>query len=699
MTTTVNDIIKTERVNKAYLEYIVDNWDGLEFRASVESDESWDPLKICKEYLMRLDSKGEKKTFYRQHDSQGRYFAVKGLSLQSMPREVRHTISKDLYWDIDFENCHPVLLSQYCHKNNIICSALDDYINNRNLRIKLLMFKNPGMDRDGAKKIILSIMNGGKQAFNDIETKPDWISKFYYEMRAVLEAVCAINKDSFEKQKTRRLTAKKDYNIEGSFVNTILCDLENKAVQCLDKYLTQKGYNVDVLVFDGLMIRKDTSTLMTQDILNEASEFIKKKIEYTLRIVEKSMDEGFKLPVDAGLTEYQKWKVGFEKNNCKVMNMTSYLEIDPEDKNIIFRAEDKLLSVHRNVEHVKTWIEDPKIRTYRKLDFLPPPLAQPEDVFNTYSGFQVQKLNDIEFNVDCIKPILTHISYLVNHKTENVEYMLNWLANIMQTPACPTNTAIIIKSVEGVGKNIFFDFIKSILGEEYCIGTSDPENDCFGSFNNLLINKLLINMNETKQEDTAKYIELIKTYITETKIQIKLKNRDTISVNNFIRWIFFTNRDLPFKLPKGQRRFWGVEADGSMANNKEYMTTLLSAIRDKQVQYSFYKFLMGRDISGFDFVNNRPQTAFLADMVSAGSDKVLEFMNHLKESVSDLIVDNKLSMSSNTIYKKYCEFLIEFQEMEKVSSTAFGLSLKKYSFISKARTSNGVQVNINFSQM
>jgi hypothetical protein len=74
-------------------------------------------------------------------------------------------------------------------------------------------------------------------------------------------------------------------------------------------------------------------------------------------------------------------------------------------------------------------------------------------------------------------------------------------------------------------------------------------------------------------------------------------------------------------------------------------------------------------------------------------------MNHLKESISDLIVDNKLSMSSNTIYKKYCEFLIEFQEMEKVNITAFGLSLKKYSFVSKARTSNGVQIIINFSQM
>jgi hypothetical protein len=240
------------------------------------------------------------------------------------------------------------------------------------------MVKNAGMTRDGAKQVILSIMNGGKKAYDAVATKPEWLTKFYYEMRTVLESVCALNKEAFEAQKKRRKDSKKDYNHEGSYVNTILCDIENQAVQCLDAFLTRKGFNVDVLVFDGLMVRKDTNLTMTQELLDEASKFIADKTGYTFRIVEKPMDEGFELPAEAGLSGYDKWKMEFEKNNCKVMNMSSYLEIDPVDKNIIFRAEDKLLSVHRNIEHVKTWIQDPNIRTYRKLDFLPPPLAEPE---------------------------------------------------------------------------------------------------------------------------------------------------------------------------------------------------------------------------------------------------------------------------------------------------------------------------------
>jgi hypothetical protein len=51
--------------------------------------------------------------------NRGRYYADKGLSMQSFPRRIRHTLAKTidgvvLYHDIDMVNAHPVLLSQIC---------------------------------------------------------------------------------------------------------------------------------------------------------------------------------------------------------------------------------------------------------------------------------------------------------------------------------------------------------------------------------------------------------------------------------------------------------------------------------------------------------------------------------------------------------------------------------------------------------
>lgn len=690
-----NKITKTETVCKAKLEYIVKNWDGLDFRASVDDDNEWDARKICKDYLDRLDNKGSKKTFYKQNNDQGRYFAVKGLSLQSMPREVRHTIAKDLYWDIDFVNCHPQLLAQFCKKNNIPCAALNSYVGQRDPLFKLLLAKNKNMTRDDIKEVVLSIMNGGKKAYDAVENKPNWLNVFYYEMRSILESISALDKDAFEAQKKRRIKLKKDYNYEGSYVNTILCDLENQAVQCLDSFITSKGFDVDVLVFDGLMVRKDKGKELTPELLEEASKLIETHTGYSLCIVEKPMDQGF--PIPDVMSEYQQWKADFEKTNCKIKNITQYLEVDTKDKNLVFRTEDKLLAAYRNCSFIKDWIQDENIKTYRKIDFLPHPLPQEEDVFNTFSGFAVQSLDGMIYSEECIQPIIRHIGYLVNHDQKGIDYMLNWLANIFQTPGRTTNTAIIIKSKEGVGKNVLFNFLNSIIGKEYCIGTSDPENDCFGSFNNLLMNKLLINLNETKQEDTAKYIELIKTYITETKIQLKLKGRDSIQVNNFMRWIFFTNRELPFKLGRGQRRFWGVEADSSMANNREYMLKLINACEDKQVQFSFYTYLMNRDISQFDFINDRPKTSFTESMVSAGSDKIAEFLEHIKETHVDDLVNNKLVIQASLLFKEYCKFLVEACEMEKTNPTAFGYAMKDYKQVSKTRDTYGIKYTIDYN--
>ena len=51
------------------------------------------------------------------------------LSLLQIRREIRQTITKDLYTDVDTENAHVVILQQICKKNKVQTPKLDDYIN------------------------------------------------------------------------------------------------------------------------------------------------------------------------------------------------------------------------------------------------------------------------------------------------------------------------------------------------------------------------------------------------------------------------------------------------------------------------------------------------------------------------------------------------------------------------------------------
>ena len=57
---------------------------------------------------------GKIKVHYKQNKSYGRFYAIKSLSLQNIPREIRHTIAKEYYVDIDIKNAHPEFLLKLC---------------------------------------------------------------------------------------------------------------------------------------------------------------------------------------------------------------------------------------------------------------------------------------------------------------------------------------------------------------------------------------------------------------------------------------------------------------------------------------------------------------------------------------------------------------------------------------------------------
>jgi len=89
----------------------------------------------------------------------GRMFST-GHALQNISRKIRGSVSKGIYVDIDMVNCHIVILSKFCKDNKISCPHLESYIADREPKLQELM-KSLEIDRDTAKTIPLSIINGG----------------------------------------------------------------------------------------------------------------------------------------------------------------------------------------------------------------------------------------------------------------------------------------------------------------------------------------------------------------------------------------------------------------------------------------------------------------------------------------------------------------------------------------------------------
>ncbi len=220
----------------------------------------------------------------------GRQFATIGsgknqvhISQQSLAIIIRHTIAGNLYNDVDFENCHPVIAQQLFKSHNRACPVLNEYVENREHFLSAI-----AGDRGEAKRDFLRVLNGGQTVSTSI------IMRNWEEEAAGHRSWLWDNYPQYHKYTTKG----KDNNKKGSLTSFILCDLENTCLLALKKYFDKEGFEVGVLIFDGLQLLQDTKRPITAELLDKASNFVRMETGYGLKIVEKPMDKWLTLDSD-----------------------------------------------------------------------------------------------------------------------------------------------------------------------------------------------------------------------------------------------------------------------------------------------------------------------------------------------------------------------------------------------------------------
>lgn len=146
-----------------------------------------------------------------------------------------------------------------------------------------------GVPREVAKPVYLSLVNGGRADYDALPHKPKFIQKFKKEMTDIHQRFSLLYPKEFEERKAHNLIVKgiSYNNNEASYVNTLLCDFENKILQCMHTFF---GSPVNcVLCFDGIMLRKGTYNTNLRD----CEAYIKKELNIEIALKEKEMDEGF----------------------------------------------------------------------------------------------------------------------------------------------------------------------------------------------------------------------------------------------------------------------------------------------------------------------------------------------------------------------------------------------------------------------
>lgn len=533
----------------------------------------------------------------------GRYYGSTG-GLEQLEREIRGTICRDYYYDLDIVNCHPVLLTQFASRFGIDMPEVDNYIRNRDRFLTEI-----GGNREDAKQEVIAVFYGGattNQALLPLAKETKEFSKTLSgrEEYADLFEECKRAPDvSFGKKKV-----KSKY---GSFLSFILQKEERKCMLSMKDFLTSRKWSVDVLAYDGIMIRKDPSLTLTAELLQDAGDFVKSSTGYCVQIVNKEFSF-FEVPLASeelvrGVTKqaYNDMKAEFEMNNFYYMPTNEFVEVRGREmiRMKMDHAREYYSAAWRFVHSDKfedyttffdVWRQDATKRVIRSLDMKP---SDDPSVFVLAPTFAWTE--EAEGGVGAVEKFQELIRLFGNEAQQ--DYITKWLAQLIQKPFEPVGTCIVVTGPKGSGKDTPFDFfLQYVFGESYSRNYTCGGSQFFDKHDEGRMNRFFCKVEEANIEVFRKNADKFKSLITAATEIFNGKNQRPVVAANYNRFVLTCNPGCPVDLAD-ERRFVVAPCSSQRKGDSAYWTEVRKVLFNKGAGVAVGKWLSEIDLTGFDF--------------------------------------------------------------------------------------------------
>lgn len=186
---------------------------------------------------------------------------------------------------------------------------------------------------------------------------------------------------------------------------------------------------------------------------------------------------------------------------------------------------------------------------------------------------------------------------LCNSDPAKFEYVIKWLAFLVQHPEERPEVALVFKGEKGAGKSFLFEQFKKIFGSH---GAIIAEASRFiGKFNAHFKSLCFLFCDEAYFPGDKEAEGVLKARITGEFIDTEAKRYDAITLKNRLHIVMCTNKDLVIPATKDERRFF-IEA----INNMYAKNRIADKIRQKYFNELFYEMDHGgREAMLYDLLN------------------------------------------------------------------------------------------------
>jgi len=253
-----------------------------------------------------------------------------------------------------------------------------------------------------------------------------------------------------------------------------------------------------------------------------------------------------------------------------------------------------------------------------------------KNTFNLFQGFkhEYEKMDCEKIrNEKKLELIFDHIDVLANHDKKVSEYILKWIAHIVQYPRIKNKVGLAFYSKkEQAGKNIFWNWIaEEIFGENLSRSVNSIDS-LTQRFNKASEGKLFTIGNEVTSYAKHRNCEKLRSLLTEILQEIEAKNFESITIHDYCAYVFLTNNFNFMRIKTGDKRYCPSQMDETKIGKFDYFDKLAKCMEDNA--YLFFNYLANIDLSDFR-VADAPMTDMKKQLIEDNLAPPLKFIQHL----------------------------------------------------------------------
>ena len=287
---------------------------------------------------------------------------------------------------------------------------------------------------------------------------------------------------------------------------------------------------------------------------------------------------------------------------------------------------------------------------FEKLSFLPhsgktTASSLCRDHFNTFVEYPVKYNPSWQVDLTLLEPLFYHIRHvLANNDDLSFEYIVRWMAHIIQKPQERTGVCLTFTSAQGTGKGIWWEwFGERIIGKNQYL-LLDSIDVLFQRFNSEQEGKLLTILDEAQLYSVQhKNNDRFKSVLTERTLRVEPKGLPVYTVTNYNNFVMLTNHELPTRIDISDRRHACFQVSTCYMRDKAYFDRLARLQNRPDVIENFYHFLEDLPINDFRPQYCIPETRLKKDLRLASTSTPLLFLIDLVQGEyisSDMIPNN-----------------------------------------------------------